>query len=361
MLRWRRPPREPGQAGVTGPSDRAGQPFDARQVLERLHEGLMLIESEGSVAWINGAAQELLHAPENAVGRPLLEVVRDHRIDALVRQALATGVEQAAEVTLSVSGRTLQARAVPLAGRDSCLILEETTRLRYLETVRQQFVANLSHELRTPLAGLDLAAQTLAGQLPGDGSAEIFMERILQESQRLNAILQNLTQLAALDAEEIQAERQAFPAAELLEENAARFAARAAAAGLILRVELADPSLRALGDRSRTDQALQSLVDNALKFTSAGEVVLSANSTGDMIEISVRDTGIGIPPADLPRIFERFYKVDRARGGQPGTGLGLSIARHLVELQGGTLVAESAPGAGTVMRIRLPRPLFAQP
>jgi two-component system phosphate regulon sensor histidine kinase PhoR len=171
----------------------------------------------------------------------------------------------------------------------------------------------------------------------------------------LNAILQNLAQLAALDSEDIRAEQQPFSLAVLLEENVARFGSRAAAAGLRLRVELADHRLQALGDESRTDQALQTLVENALKFTSAGEIVLSAHSRGDLVEIAVRDTGIGIPPGELPRIFERFYKVDRARGGQAGTGLGLSIARHLVELQGGTLAAESTPGAGTVMRIHLPR------
>src|SRR5207248_7762887 len=147
----------------------------------------------------------------------------------------------------------------------------------------------------------------------------------------------------------------------LLEENVARFAARAAAAGLELRVELTDSSLRAFGDRPRTDQALQSLVDNALKFTSAGEVVLSAAASGAQVEIAVRDTGMGIPPSDLPRIFERFYKVDRARGSLPGTGLGLSIARHLVELQGGTLVAESSGGSGTIVRVRLPRDPLTSP
>ena len=346
---------------MTGPPDAADQVLDHVEVVERLRDGVILISPEGVIGWLNRAAGRLLDAPEHAVGRPLLEVVRDHRIDALVRQAAAAGAEQIAELTLPVSGRSLRVRAIPLsASRACCLILEETSRLRYLETVRQQFVANLSHELRTPLAGLDLAAQTLAGQLPGEGPIATFMDRILQESQRLASILQNLTQLAALDAEQIRVERQPFPVAALLDENAARSAARAAAAGLTLRVEPVDPELDAFGDRAKTDQALQSLVDNALKFTPAGEVVLSAARREEMVEIAVRDTGIGIPARDLPRIFERFYKVDRARGSQAGTGLGLSIARHLVELQRGMLVAESEPGVGTVMRVRLPRPPFIQ-
>src|SRR5207302_7354531 len=181
-----------------------------------------------TVEWLNPAARLMFPAVERPVGRPLVEVVRDHRIDTLAVRAREAGLEQAAEIELPVSGRRLQVRALPLGNRSVAILAQDVTRLRHLETVRQQFVANLSHELRTPLAGLDLAAQTLAGQLPGDGAAQVFMERILQESQRLNAILQNLTQLAALDAEEIRAERKPFPVAELLEENATRFATRAA-------------------------------------------------------------------------------------------------------------------------------------
>jgi two-component system, OmpR family, phosphate regulon sensor histidine kinase PhoR len=361
MLRWKR-------AGDEAEPVIEGEPagdelLDHVEVVERLRDGVLLITADGLVGWLNGAARRLLGAPENAVGRPLIEVVRDHRLDALVRQAREAGSEQVVEFSQPVSGRTLRGRAMPLsASPAACLILEDVSRLRYLETVRQQFVANLSHELRTPLAGLDLAAQTLAGQLPDEGPNTMFMERILQESARLNAIVQNLTQLAALDAEQIQVEQRTFSVLELLDENAERYAVRAAAAGLQLRVERQQDDLSAFGDRAKTDQALQSLVDNALKFTNAGEVVLSAAPAGEMVEVVVRDTGIGIPAQDLPRIFERFYKVDRARAGQlAGSGLGLSIARHLVELQRGTLAAESTPGSGTTMRIRLPRAPFAAP
>ncbi|HYM51578.1 MAG TPA: ATP-binding protein [Candidatus Limnocylindrales bacterium] len=358
MLRWRRAGEQPDERTVSEASGETPDPLlDYIQVVERLRDGVVLINREWVVGWLNEAARGLLTAPANPIGRRLLEVVRDHRIETLAQQAAAAAEELMTEITLPVSGRSLRVRAFPLAGAGGmCLLLEETTRMRYLETVRQQFVANLSHELRTPLAGLDLAAQTLAGQLPADQSLAMFMDRILEESQRLAAIVQNLGQLAAIDAEQIRVEHSPFSVSGLLEENAVRFKARAAAAGLVLRVEPLDHELLAFGDRAKTDQALQSLVDNALKFTSAGEVVLSAVPIGGMVEIAVRDTGVGIPAADLPRIFERFYKVDRARGGQPGSGLGLSIARHLVELQGGSLVAESEPGSGTIMRLRLPVP-----
>ncbi len=327
----------------------------AAEMLDRLVEGVVVVDRNRSVLWLNAAARLMLPMIEQPIGRPLVEVIRDHRLDALAERALRADMEQTIEVEMPVSSRSLSARALPLPHEGVALLLLDTTRLRYLETVRQQFVANLSHEIRTPLAGLDLAAQTLSGQLPAEGDARVFIDRVIQESQRLQAILLNLAQLAALDAEGIQVERAPFDATELADELVERYQSRATAAGLRLRAEPSEDGAKALGDRGKTDQALQNIVDNALKFTRSGEVVVATSSSDGRVEIAVRDTGSGIPARDLPRIFERFYKVDRARGGQPGSGLGLSIARHLVELQGGTITAESTPGAGTIVRVRLPR------
>lgn len=328
---------------------------NAVPILERLAEGVLLVNADRTVSWLNPAARQMVSVIDQPVGRSLVEVIRDHRLDALAERARVSGIEQSLEIELPVSGRLLQVRAIPLEDQRVALVMLDMSRLRYLETVRQQFVANLSHEIRTPLAGLDLAAQTLSGQLPEEGDARLFIDRIVQESQRLQAILLNLTQLAALDAEGIEVERAHFSVDELILELVDRYQARASAAGLQLRAEITETNLQILGDRGKTDQALQNIVDNALKFTRAGEVVVVASADHARVEIAVRDTGPGIPPRDLPRIFERFYKVDRARGGQPGSGLGLSISRHLIELQGGTITAESTPGAGTLVRVRLPR------
>jgi two-component system phosphate regulon sensor histidine kinase PhoR len=363
MLRWRRGPGEskeqlakpaqPPPAQVTSELAEV-----CRQALDRVRDAILLADRDRQLAWMNAAASSLFEAPLQRFGRPLLEIVRDHRLSDLVASATSHRAEQSAELAQAGGGQVLRAHAIPLAEPDgwTLLIVQDHTHLRHLETVRQQFVANLTHELRTPLAGLDLAAQTLAGQNAVSGQARAFVERILQESQRMTSILNTLAQLAALDAEEIPVDREPFAVADLLEENLARFSERAQAAGLIFRMDAVPPDLTALGDRAKTDQALQSLVDNAIKFTTRGEVVLSAELANSGVEITVEDTGIGIPANDLGRIFERFYKVDRVRGRQlPGSGLGLSIARHLIELQHGSLVAESTPGVGTTMRIRLPR------
>ena len=334
---------------------------DAFRILDHLSLGVLLVDSQQTVAWLNPAARQMMGVIEQPIGRLLVEVVRDHRLDALAQRARSSSHEQSLEIELPVSNRTVQVQAIPLQDQRVALLLVDMSRLRYLETVRQQFVANLSHEIRTPLAGLDLAAQTLSGQLPAEGDTRVFIDRVIQESQRLQAILLNLTQLAALDAEGIVVDRAPFAVAELVSELIERFQARASAAGLRLRAEIRDPDLQVLGDRAKTDQALQNIVDNALKFTREGEVVVGASGDHGRVEITVRDTGAGIPPKDLPRIFERFYKVDRSRGGQPGSGLGLSIARHLVELQGGSISAESRPGVSTEVRVRLPRASLTSP
>ncbi len=323
-------------------------------ILNELAVAVIVVRPDQSVEWLNRAARRLFTAPERAGGRPLIEVVRDHRLEALVARAVERRAEEMTELDQASSDRTLRARAFPLAEAGTvALVVEDVSRLRRLETVRQQFVANLSHELRTPLAGLDLAAQTLASQLPGGAAENAFLDRILKEAQRLTAILNNLIQLAALDAGETATERERFCVRALLEENVARSTSRARAKGIRLWAECPE-GLAAWGDPAKTDQALQSILDNALKFTDTGEVVLTARRVESLagVEISVRDTGVGIPAQDLPRIFERFYKVDRARSAT-GSGLGLAIARHLVELQGGTLAAESTPGVGTAIRLCL--------
>jgi two-component system phosphate regulon sensor histidine kinase PhoR len=354
--------------GLGGPSQAAAvAPIDAPQprpmlagIIDHVEEGVLLLNG-AQVRWLNPAARLMFPALEQPVGRPLVEVVRDHRIDELAFRARESRLEEAAEVELPISGRILQVRAVPLQDGDLLLLARDITRLRYLETVRQQFVANLSHEIRTPLAGLDLAAQTLSAQLPADGDARLFIDRITQEAGRLADIVFNLNQLAALDAEGIAMERLPFSVDDLVRTLIDRYQVRAAAGQLVLRAEIVTAGSTALGDRAKTDQALQNIVDNALKFTSSGEVVISGHAELSRVEIAVRDTGQGIPARDLARIFERFYKVDRSRGGQPGSGLGLSIARHLVELQGGTILAESIPGGGSVIRVRLPQAPLTSP
>jgi two-component system phosphate regulon sensor histidine kinase PhoR len=345
--------RQPESAGADPGPPRPALPFDPGELLDRIEAAVIVVDQDRRVLWMNATARRLFEVPSEVGDRFLLEVVRDHRLAGIVRKVAETGEDASVEVTVPISARALRGQAFPVSNSLTALVVTDLTRLRHLETVRQQFVANLSHELRTPVAGLALAAQTLAGQVARDADERIFVDRIEQEADRIASILHNLTQLAALDAEEIPVTHDPFSVTDLLTQTLKRYATRAAASGLTLRTELPVPDLEAIGDRPKTEQALQNLLDNAIKFTKQGEVVLAARDAGSMVELSVRDTGPGIPAQDLARIFERFYKVDRARY-SPGSGLGLSIVRHLIELQGGKVSAESRPGEGTTMRILLP-------
>src|SRR3989475_12067088 len=259
---WRRRPvtdrgGSPHKTAPEAPIDAAQARPMLAEIIEHVEEAaLLLIGIE--VRWLNQAARLLFPDVEHPVGRPLVEVVRDHRIDGLARRARESGLEHAAEVELPGTGRILQVRAVPIKDGSLVLLARDVTRLRYLETVRQQFVANLSHEIRTPLAGLDLAAQTLSAQLPAEGDTRLFIDRISQEAQRLADILFNLSQLAALDAEGISVERTPFSVDDLVRSLIDRYQARASAGELILRAETTRADgLMALGDRAKTDQALQ--------------------------------------------------------------------------------------------------------
>jgi two-component system phosphate regulon sensor histidine kinase PhoR len=323
-------------------------------IVEQLEDAVLLVDEDSEITWVNPAVRRLFPQKKDPIGRSVLEVVRDHRLEALVQEARRTWDAQARDLDMPVEGRTLRAVARRLPAGMVCLTARDLTRLKHLETVRQSFVANLSHELRTPLAALDLAAQTLAADKSLGEESRVFAERVLAESRRLAAVIETLAQLAALDAENVTAQREFFSINALVRDNVERCQPRANERRLALRADLALEDVHAVGDRAKTEQALQAILDNAFKFTDSGEVVVSTGTEGDEVEIAVRDTGPGIPARDLPRIFERFYKVDRARS-RAGSGLGLSIARHLVNLQGGSLHAESSPGAGTTMRIRLPR------
>ena len=305
-------------------------------MLEHIEDGVLLADTT-AVRSMNPAARRIFVAESVQIGRPLADVVRDQRIVALAARAREAGREEAAEVERASLSQVLAVRALPLEGGLIMVLCRDVSRLRYLETVRQQFVANLAHDMRTPLAGLDLAAQTLARELAPGGDAAVLLSRVLRESHRLQAMVKNLTQLAALDSSAVQIEHATFAVDELVSELIERNRLRAEECGLELSSRLPEAQLRIRGDRGKTEQALQNVVDNALKFTQRGWIQLTASSEDGRVEICVRDTGPGIPTRDLPRVFERFYKVDRSRSGQPGSGLGLSIARHLIELQGGTI------------------------
>jgi len=237
------------------------------------------------------------------------------------------------------------------------MVLHDITALRQLEQMRTEFVANVSHELRTPLTAIQGYLETLLGGAMDDPAhARRFLEVVFRHTERLGRLLNDLTDLSNIELGRVSLHIGPMALGEVVESTLDIVRAKAIAGGVTLETRLPADLPPVAADRDRLAQILINLVDNAVKYTQpGGRVAVEATAGEGQVEVVVVDTGVGIPPADLPRITERFYRVDRARSRElGGTGLGLAIVKHLVAAHSGTLVIESRPGEGTRVRVTLP-------
>ncbi len=333
-------------------------------VLEQMADGVLIADAEGRVQFSNPAARRLFGV-RDANGRSLTEVMRYHQLVEAWRRCQETHELQSESLEVPARKQFLQLIVVPERhGSGSLLLVQDLTRVRRLETVRRDFISNISHELRTPLASLKALTETLqGGALADEEAGPWFLERINAEVDALTQMAQELLDLSRIESGQVQLELEDLQPKTLLESAAERMRMQAERAELDLRVECSDdlPFVRA--DPTRLEQVLVNLIHNAVKFTRpGGQVRLSAelvetgqagDGAGPMVQFAVKDTGIGIPADDLPRIFERFYRVDKSRTGG-GTGLGLSIGRHIIEAHRGRLWAESVEGQGSAFYFTIP-------
>jgi two-component system phosphate regulon sensor histidine kinase PhoR len=332
-------------------------------ILSGMTEGVLAVDHELRVTFCNTAFLRAIDHRESRVeGRFLLEVVRDPGLHELLRSVLNTGEPQKLRFKLSAgNARTFEVQATQLempSGLGAIAILHDITDLERLEQVRKDFVANVSHELRTPLAGIIGYADTLLdGALEDQKNNRQFIEIIRTNAVRLNNIAADLLILSELESTmEQPVEPDVISVRGVLEGAMATVASEARLRDVALIREDVD-NLYVNGSRLRLEQALLNLMANAIKFNRpGGEVRVRAgyNAAGQ-IAITIADTGVGIPSQDLPRIFERFYRVDKARSRQVGgTGLGLSIVKHVVERMNGTISVESQLGRGSTFTLVLP-------
>jgi two-component system phosphate regulon sensor histidine kinase PhoR len=324
-------------------------------VLDRMTDGVLIADAGGKVTLANPAAEGLFEV-KNAIGHTVAEVLRQHKLVEAWRRSRETGLPQEESVELSARRQFLQLVVLPdQQSGGSLLLVQNLTRVRRLETIRRDFISNVSHELRTPLASLKALTETLRdGALEDPKAAHRFLGRIETEVDALTQMAQELLELTRIESGQVPLEFKAIPAASLLLSAADRMRAQAERAGLVIRLGAPQDTTNVRADPSRLEQVLVNLIHNALKFTHpGGEVVLSVQTEKEVVRFAVRDTGVGIPVDDLERIFERFYKADRARSGG-GTGLGLSIARHIVEAHGGSIWAESEEGRGSTFYFTIP-------
>jgi len=330
-------------------------------VLDNMGDGAIITDGDGTVRLINPAATRILGTKEDAaLGRSFAGVARDHRIIDLWQQCRDECKETVAPVEVGRQQPFLQVVVTPLKDAEpgACLvILQDLTRVRRLETVRRDFISNISHELRTPLASLKSLADTLRdGALEDPPAAQRFLDRMEVEVDALTQMVQELLELSRIESGQVGFEIVPVSVADVVNPPVERLRPQAERADLRFSVDLAPDLPPVLADAERVRQVITNLVHNAIKFTPpGGEVAISATAGEGEVIISVRDTGVGIPADDLPRIFERFYKADRARSGG-GTGLGLAIAKHIVLAHGGRIWAESVETRGSTFYVALPSP-----
>jgi two-component system phosphate regulon sensor histidine kinase PhoR len=350
-----------------------------RAILSGMIEGVVALDARQRILFANERALTLLDlSGQTVVGRKLWEVIRQRGLTELVRRALAEQEPLREELTWNGPAfRNLTAHAARLQGnvaRGAVLVLHDTTELRRLERVRQEFVANVSHELKTPLAVIQACVETLLdGAIDDPHHRGPFLERIADQTQRLHNLILDLISLARIESGVEVFAFQPIPVAEAVLACLERHSARAESNGQHLEVERGGavepfhamdngnaaqaPPAVAWADEEAVGQILDNLVDNALKYTpEGGRIRVGWHTEDGQVCLQVLDTGIGIPERDLPRIFERFYRVDKARSRElGGTGLGLSIVKHLVQAMHGTVRASSVFGQGSTFQVRLPR------
>ena len=331
-------------------------------ILGSMVEGVAVVSAHERLLFANQEFAEILEldAPPNP-GSPLLEVVRQTELIEAVRQVMQGEPRVQAEI---VTGTLRQrffdvtvasVRAAETSG--AVIVLHDITDLRKLERVRRDFVANVSHEFKTPLTAIQGFAETLlAGALDDPQNRFRFLEIILDHSRRLARLTDDLLELSKMDADRLDLDIRRLSVSQFVQSCLETTERPAAEKDLRISVNLDHALPDIAADRRRLAEVLQNLLDNAIQYTpSGGQIMVSASGDGSEVTFTVSDTGIGIPKADQPRIFERFYRVDVARSREVGgTGLGLSIAKHLVEAHGGRIWVDSDVGQGSQFHFTVP-------
>ena len=327
-------------------------------VLNQMTDGVLIVDDSGRVQLINPAAERLFLVPKkNALDRSVVEVLRYHQLVELWRLA-QKGERQSIMLEIGPQHLFLQVVAIPLKislPGNTLILIQDLTQLRRLETVRRDFISNVSHELRTPLASLKALAETLQeGALEDPPAARRFILRMETEIDNLTQLVNELLELSRIESGKVPLSFQRLQPCDLLRPAFERMSLQAERAGLEISFDCQPELPLVFADPDRISQVLINLIHNAIKFTPpGGKLSVSAYREHEQVVFYVRDTGVGIAQKDLGRIFERFYKADRARSGG-GTGLGLSIARHMIESHGGYIWSESEEGIGSTIYFSLP-------
>jgi len=332
-------------------------------ILESMVEGIIVVDKTSRIVSINSSVEKIFNiSKQNLEGKVFLEVIRNNDIAEIINKVLKKGEFTSCELALMWPVQKIfQINASPIFEKEEVsgclLVIHDITEIRKLETMRRDFVANVSHELKTPLTSIKGFVETLLeGALEDKENNRHFLKIIQEHGERLNKLVDDLLSLSHLESKEILLEKGIFNLRQQVEKVIMGFKEQLKKRNVDIKNEIpANISINA--DKDKIEGVFTNLIDNAIKFNKEnGSIKISSQQEGDKIKIIVEDSGVGIPEKDIPRIFERFYRVDKARSAElGGTGLGLSIVKHIVELHGGTVGVESVEGLGSKFWFSLPK------
>jgi two-component system phosphate regulon sensor histidine kinase PhoR len=322
-------------------------------------DSVLIVDNDGRVQLINPAAERLFGVDAaSALRRSLVELTNAYQAVEMWQRCQATGEGQTASFELGRKKLALEGTATPLGPLlpgSTLLLFQDVTRQRQTDAMRRDFISNVSHELRTPLAALKALTETLQyGALNDPPAAQHFLAQIETEVDALSLMVAELLELSRIESGRVPLALKPTRPIDIVDPACDRLALQVERASLALSLDCPEDLPLVLADAARVEQVVVNLLHNAIKFTpEGGSITVSATVQDQAVRFCVADSGIGVEQTDLPRIFERFYKVDRARA-TSGTGLGLAIARHLVEAHGGKIWAESEPGRGSAFSFTIP-------
>lgn len=337
-------------------------PQSFETILKSITEGLLIIDPKGYIMLANQSFKDILKIDESPEGKPVIEVIRNIDLINLVSSSMRQKRDLTTEITVKKGGKDiyLLAKAMPVVGLEETIsfliiLLHDITRLKQLENVRRDFVANVSHELKTPVTAIKGYAETLLdGAINDKENSKKFIEIIKNQADRLNALVDDLLTLSRIEFGDIKIEKENIVLDEVVTSVFQILKDKAQKKGLLLQKEIPLETV-IYADKYRMSQIMINLIDNAIKFTERGFVTVRFFRENSRGVISVEDTGVGIPKEHIHRIGERFYRVDKARSRQlGGTGLGLAIVKHLVLAHDWQLQIESEVNKGTKVKIVIP-------
>jgi len=327
-------------------------------VLNNMADGVVMVDKESRILLSNRATEKIFNFQEVVMaGRPLIEAVKDFEIDEVLKRCLKTYRVETVQLETSQSKRFLRVVAVPVGDSKLSwvlLLFQDLTEVRSLQTMRRELIGNISHELRTPLAGIKVMVETLQNEITGNEAARDFLSRIDTEVDRLTQMVSEITELSRIETGGVAFNMVPTDLNLVVGEVATQLESLALKEQVKLTTNLAADLPELSVDTERIRQTLINLVHNAIKYNHPGGVVVIATGTeAGAVTVKVTDTGIGISREDLPHIFERFFKADKARS-KEGSGLGLAIAKHTIQAHGGSINVQSQEGKGSTFSFSLP-------